>query len=233
MRSRGFHGRLVLLALAVATPAQAADHFDGPAATEDPGADISDVYAWMSGDATRLIMVMNIVGDRFQSGVQYALHVEGGSAFGAVSPVLDVLCTFDGEERASCWARPPECVTSACAIFVRGDARERAITSEDGRLRLFAGRRRDPFFFNAEGFATAITRTVGAAPSLTFDAAGCPQLDGDTALALVRQLRTDPFGGPPESLFAGRRVSSLVVELDKTLATANGEILAISGSTRR
>ena len=54
----------VLLPLAVAAAlrppdASAADHIDGPSAQIDPAADISDLFAWMNTDASRLNLVAN------------------------------------------------------------------------------------------------------------------------------------------------------------------------------
>ena len=40
--------------------ARAADHLDGPAVTADPSTDITDVFAWMNGDASKLYLVLNV-----------------------------------------------------------------------------------------------------------------------------------------------------------------------------
>ena len=45
---------LAAAALLVWPQARAADHADGPAASADPTADITDVLAWMSPDARQL-----------------------------------------------------------------------------------------------------------------------------------------------------------------------------------
>ena len=58
-------GRLIAVGIVAASvlglPARAADHGDGPRATADPSADITDVFAWTSPDATRLNLVMDVV----------------------------------------------------------------------------------------------------------------------------------------------------------------------------
>ncbi|HMC94667.1 MAG TPA: DUF4331 family protein, partial [Polyangia bacterium] len=45
---------------AIGLTLHAADHRDGPAATADPAADITDVYAWMSADKTKVDLVMDV-----------------------------------------------------------------------------------------------------------------------------------------------------------------------------
>src|SRR5262252_5542093 len=57
----------------------AADHLDGPAASADPAADITDVFAWMSSDAKTAYMIMNVVplattSSKFSTAVQYVFH---------------------------------------------------------------------------------------------------------------------------------------------------------------
>src|SRR5215510_12115394 len=49
------------LAGVLSDAARAADHADGPRASADPSADITDVFAWMSPDAGRLVLVMDLV----------------------------------------------------------------------------------------------------------------------------------------------------------------------------
>src|SRR5262245_27962013 len=51
----------VLVAGMLCGRAVAADHADGPRASADPSADITDVFAWMSPDAGRLNLVMDLV----------------------------------------------------------------------------------------------------------------------------------------------------------------------------
>ena len=125
-----------------------------------------------------------------------------------------------------CWA--------AGEAFVQGDPSNPAgISNDDGTLRVFAGLRNDPFFFNLAGFRETARTVTAAAGSLTFDGAGCPALDDATASALVTQLKTAPGGGPAVDSFAGFNVLALVVVVDKDLVTQNGPIVSVSASTRR
>src|SRR5438034_3919180 len=97
---------VVLMALVAAAglwlrpPARAADHADGPAASADPTADITDVLAWMSPDARQLYLVMDLVRDarpahRFSDQVQYVFHTSSRATFGATSATsYDIICEF-------------------------------------------------------------------------------------------------------------------------------------------
>src|SRR5690349_5621665 len=71
-----------------ASGARAADHIDGPAATQDPTGDLTDVYAFMSPDPaspTHLVLVMNVVpfasaSSALSDKVTYKFHIK---------PILD------------------------------------------------------------------------------------------------------------------------------------------------
>jgi hypothetical protein len=211
---------------------RAADHVDGPRASADPSADITDVFAWMTPDAERLILVMDLVrnadtGARFSDSVQYVFHTTSSPSFGApASKEETIVCEFDAAQNVKCWA--------AGEAFVQGDASSPAgLTNDDVTLRVFAGLRNDPFFFNLAGFRETARTVTAAAGSLTFDAAGCPALDDATASALVTQLKSAPGGGPAVDAFANFNVLALVVEVDKDLVTQNGPIVSVSASTRR
>lgn len=213
-----------LLALAGAS-VFAADHVDSPGVIEDPASDITDLYAWMSPDGTKVELAMAISASAFAPGTQYVFHVTSAPAFGDAGTETLVICTFDADQAVTCWVGDEERVT--------GDAhRETGIASESGRVRVFTGLREDAFYFNAAGFSATIDRVEKAAPGLSFDPAGCPTLDPATASTLAAGLATDPFGGPAEDLFIGP-VGTLVLEVDRALLTPGGPILGIWASTRR
>jgi Domain of unknown function (DUF4331) len=216
----------------IVRPLHAADHADGPAASADPAADITDVFAWTSADARRVHLVMDLVRNatpqsRFSDGVQYVFHTTSRAAFGAApSPEIDVICIFDAVQAIQCWVGD--------RAYVSGDARDPAgLTSADGRLRVFAGLREDPFFFNLAGFRAAARTVAGAAGDLAFDAAGCPALDDATSTALVTQLQIAPDGGPAVDGFAGFDVLAIAVAVDSSLLTDGGPIVGVWGSTNR
>lgn len=211
----------------VATLALAADHRDGPLATNNPAGDITDVYTWVDGK--NLVLVMNVfpnatIEARFSDKLQYVFHTTSGAAFGETTSPYDILCTFDASQKISCWAGDE---------YVTGDASKPAgLASESGRLTVFAGLRDDPFFFNLTGF-NAVTKTVTmAAGGLQFDSAGCPTLDANTSMTLVKTLTEDGMGSKGKDDFEGQNVLSLVVAIDKTLVSEAGQIVSVWASTR-
>jgi hypothetical protein len=205
---------------------RAADHADGPATTAEPTADIDDVYTWMSPDTTDLNLVMTIGRDvpgtfRLSDRVQYVFHTSSRPSFGAQpGPEYNIICEAETSGQVRCWAGND--------IFLGGDASNpTGLESPDARLKVFAGVRNDPFFFNLAGLNT-VNRTVGTvAGSLSFDPAGCPRLDAATAGSLVNTLRTG------RDDFLGFEAFALVVSIDKSLVTRNGPIVSVWGSTHR
>jgi hypothetical protein len=215
----------VVLASSVASSvASAADHIDSPGVVEDPATDITDLYAWMNADGTKVELAMAIAAELFAPGIQYVFHVTSAPAFGGQAIETVVLCTFDPDQDVTCWAAGER---------VSGDAHdERGLASESGKLRVFTGLREDAFYFNAAGFSAVVSTVKSVAGALTFDPAGCPQLDAVTASTLAAGLGTDPFGGAAKDLFVGP-VATIVVELDKSLLIPGGPIIGVWASARR
>jgi hypothetical protein len=214
------------LGLVFWSSARAADHADGPATTNDPSADIDDVFAWMSPDAADLNLAMTIGRDvpatfRLSDQVQYVFHTQSRATFGAApAQSFDVICESDRSGEIRCWG--------GTEIFLGGDASDpRGLESRDGRMRIFGGLRNDPFFFNLKGFQ-GVAKTVGTvAGALSFDQAGCPQLDAATSNVLVGGLKSG------NDDFLGFNAFALVVSLDKGLVTRGGPIVSVWGSTHR
>lgn len=206
--------------------AEAADHIDSPSAVGDPAADITDIYAWMSTDGTKLNLILNTFGAAFSDSVQYVFHVTSMSAYGQSGTETRIICEFTAAQAAKCWVGDDE--------YLSGDASSPSgLLSASGKVRLFAGARNDPFYFNLVGFQTTLGIVAGAASSLTFDAAGCPALDAATSAALVGQLSANAEGGPAEDFFAPLSTHSIVLQLDETLVNQGGPILAVWASTYR
>src|SRR5262249_22088951 len=70
----------IVMMLCLSESSRSADHVDGPRASADPAADITDVFAWMSPDAQRVFLVMDLVrnattASRFSDSVQYVFHI--------------------------------------------------------------------------------------------------------------------------------------------------------------
>lgn len=223
-------------ALAVAlggSSAFAADHLDGPKVKMDPATDITDIYTWVESD--KLLLVLNVSPlatneSKFSDAVQYAFHVESSAGFGMAGQSKDIVCSFDADQMIDCMVGDPGAKVDD---QVKGDASKAdGLASDSGMLKVFAGLRADPFFFNLEGFNDAVATVKTAAPTLTFDGAGCPNVNAQTSMLLVGMLQGTNMGAAPaEDFFAMVNVLSIVLEVDKSLVTGGGSTLAVWGST--
>jgi hypothetical protein len=230
--------RLVLAAAVwlLSTPSYAADHQDGPAATASPAADITDVFAWMSTDHTKMYLVMDLfpaatTAAKFDTNVLYVFHTTSkASILATTGTPLDIICKFDAAQAISCWAGASEFVSGATAT-----APTTGIKSSSGKLTVWAGLRDDPFFFNLDGFKKLVATVKAAKASLipTADPSGCPKVDAATSGVLVSQLAHDPNGGAPKDHFAGLNVLALVISIDATLVNGGGPIVGVWGSTNK
>jgi hypothetical protein len=209
--------------------AGAADHLDSPGATKEPTADITDTYSWVAGK--NVVLVMDVAplaaSDVFFSDkIQYVFHTASGSAFGDATKKTDVICTFDAARKISCWVGDKDYVTGDAGVTS-------GLVSDSGMIKVYAGLRDDPFFFNLTGFKDAVKTVDSVEGQLKFDGAGCPALDGATVNALVGKLQGDGMGGKATNFFAGADVLSIVLEIDKSLLTSGGPVMSMWGSTNK
>ncbi len=223
-------GALALTVLSAASWAMAADHLDAPGAIADPTADITDLYTWT--DQTNVVFVLNVTplaanpAAKFSDKVQYVIHTESSAKFGMPGELVDIIVTFDANQKASVWVGPKG--------YVAGDASATTgLASADGKFKVFTGLRDDPFFFNLEGFkeTVAIVNGAIAGGTLMLDPAGCPKLDAMTSGALVKQLKSAKGGGAPVDFFGGKNVLSIVLSVDKSLLNQGGKIMSAWAST--
>ena len=213
----------------LATKGHAADHVDSPTLATNPMSDITDVYSWMTGSNLNLVMNVSPNDDGTQSfgpAVQYVFHVTSKAGLGVGArggTETQVILQFDSDARVECW------VTSAGSgtkDYLTGDPSNTAgITSITGKVKVFAGRRSDPFFFNATGFRTAVSSLGLISP--VPDLAGCPTaIDAAQAMGLRTQLTTGP------DAFLTANVMAIVVQLDKSLVNIEpNKTVAVWGST--
>lgn len=212
------------LALLGLEAAKASDHFDSPAMTANPQADIADVYTWTSADGRRLNLVMTIVGHSFSDRLSYALHIDSGRAFGRTTASTTIVCRFPGPKVADCGI--------AGVDRARGNATDAAgLEGRNHRLRVFAGLRDDPFYNNIKGSLAAYGAAAAAIKAgAAVDAAGCPVFGRTTVEEIANQWRhTD--GGAPANFLGNWTVSAIVISLDLGVATKGGSILAVWGTT--
>ena len=227
---------------------QAADHLDSPTLITNPMADINDVYAWMTPDALKVNLAMTISpGDdgtlsmgppsygssrHFGPSILYVFHVSSTAQYGMAGTETQVICKFASDTSAECWVGNVD--------YVQGDPTSAAgVDSPDHKIKLFAGLRSDPFFFNLQGFRDAISTVETLAPTLMFDTAGCPKITDANGLAL-RNLLKEGFkanAGAPcatdnADCFAHLNAKVIVLQIDKNLLNLNGHtLLSVWAST--
>ena len=212
--------------------ALSADHQDSPAVKMEPTADINDVFSWMDG--TNVVLAMTVypdapMGATFSNTVKYVFHTNSAAMFGPTLPTtggVDVIATFDAgmPQNISLWVGTGE--------YVHGDASATTgLASTDGKVKVFAGPRADPFFFNLDGFHHAVATVESVAGSLTFNDAGCPALTQAQSNLLVGQLGSAPDGGAAQNHFGTFNGLAIVVSVDKSLLTAGGADMTVWAAT--
>ena len=128
----------------------AADHVDAPASKDDPAADITDLYAWHTDD--RVVVAVGFSGfseagtsANYDPEVLYTIHVDND---GDGMADREVYVRF-GQDDGGNWGVQVENLPGALETIV-GPV-ESTLDAGLG-LRVFAGLRDDPFFFDLDGF---------------------------------------------------------------------------------
>jgi hypothetical protein len=215
-------GCATTLALTGAGRAQASDHLDTPSVIADPRADIGDIFAWTSPDGRRLNLVMAIVGHSFSDDLTYAFHIDSGARFGPTRATTTISCRF----------KAGEALCDAGTDMAKGDAgRPEGLESRNGRFRVFAGLRDDPFFNNVKGTREAYDVAAGRLRhGVAIDAAGCPAFDKATSQGILDRW-SHTGGGPAQNLLAGWTPASLVISIDTKTVAKGGKFLAVWADT--
>jgi hypothetical protein len=162
----------LLLAILFATGAHASDHIDGPVTTRHRVADLTDLYVFPTpqqpGFVTFILNVYPIVpGDgHFSEKVSYTIFVRRaaprptahGASF-ATSDEVDITCAFTAphdtaEHMVSCSGPHGLLARSRYGVVPAKQA--------NNGVRLYAGMRADPFFFNADFATDAIEGKLNA-----------------------------------------------------------------------
>ncbi len=241
----------------VATPERvetvsAADHIDSPSVrmASNAAADLTDVYAWTWNDGAgpALAMILNVSPDSaptdaFAQNLHYAFHLgRGGSE-------TEFICQFESDDNSQirCWVG-----SAAENTVIAGDPSSAGSPLVADGIRIFAGRRKDPFTFNAAGFSKTAAFVNANADSLVevggspgcYDLSGAnpapvPDLDvGSLAEALRVCLRTqcqNDIGAvgqaAAQDAFATHDVLSLVVSIPLTAIAGSGDNVTVYAST--
>jgi hypothetical protein len=178
-------------ALAVLSVGHASDHLDGPRPTADPQADITDVFAFTSPeDPSKVVLAMALTPyasstSTFSGEVDYAFRVQ---LVDAIQPLalggvpLDVVCELTGDAATpTMTCTGPQGSTGSAVVGATTGA-------PGGSIRVFAGLRSDPAFFDRQG---ALTTVQSGRASFT----GTNAFAGANVLAIVVELESTLFSG--------------------------------------
>lgn len=206
------------------------------AAADDKLADIQAVYAWMSPDidSVNLVMTVSPFDDGttpFGPGFQYVFHLAPHRALNAAPEPLppttpggeprpgevDIICQFPKVNDIECWF--------GTNLYVRGNPSSTNGLMAKG-VRIFAGRRSDPFFFNESGFESAIPLLRAHAQP---GSQQCAAISPTDSAAIQSKLRTGP------DRFIDTNVLALVINVRKNQLniTNRAHLLSVWGSTHR
>ncbi len=237
-------------ALVVSHKSHAADHQDSPNVkmAANVMADINDVYTWMDGGGSlvNLAMTVSPADDgthSFGPSVQYVFHAtshagaDNKTAYTGAQVETKVICTFKSNTSGQCWVTEGSTVKD----YITGDfSSEAGVTSKSGKVKVFAGRRSDPFFFNLAGLKTAVgaVEAAVAANQLTFKNSGCPNVPPATATTLQGALSTAPAtaiapcAAGQGDCFINFNTMAIVMQVDKSLLLHDTDtLLSVWGSS--
>jgi hypothetical protein len=166
----------IILSFALVTNSSAADHFDAPLTSADPIADLADTYAFINpNDTQELIIILTVnpfanTGSKFSDAVQYKVLLEN-----ATGVDFEIACSATTEQIISCNGPGNQQVSGLVGQ-----------THVNGEMRLYAGLRDDPFFFDLAAFNETI-----ATASVAFTNPGVDALAGSNVLAIVLGINID------------------------------------------
>jgi len=226
MRQLGRSFLLGLLVLSVAPPARAIDHQDSPTVAASPTTDLADLFTWMSPDGSKVILAMTVnpnaaASAKFATDAAYVFHTISRASIGATSAIsVDIVCTFNDTQKIACMVGDPSTVVSGDASTTAG------VLSSNGKLRVFAGPRRDPSFASLTNIEAMKTAAKAALPTAApADSAGCRATAGKTAITALAT--------PATNTFATSNVLAVVMEVDRTLLNKGGPILSVWAATHK
>jgi hypothetical protein len=177
---------------------QAADHNDAPTISVDAQLDINDIYAFRSPtNSSNLVIVATVnpfltsspTGDLFSSTGRYQFHIDDDDP--DLLDDMTVTFTFSGTPQT--WRA--EGLGLGAITGQVTPVGQAPIIYDQGGIKIFAGLRDDPFFFDLGAFQSFV-----ASPH-----------DIDPA----NGLRTAAQGAPVD-FFAGKNVAAIVIELPIT-----------------
>lgn len=206
----------LLVASVVPPSSWAADHKDSPAVERDPATDIADVYAFRRAD--NLVVAMTVQNlaisgsatDLFNPRAKYQIFVDNtNDAVLAANATITVTFSGSNPQMFKVEGLSTTAIEGPTSGF--SNAASPAITTS-GSIKVFAGPRDDPFFFDLAGFREFVSGTY-------------------TPAAGLRSAST----GLPRNAFTGLNAGAIVIELPITavtgLASPNTGVIKAWGAT--
>ena len=193
---------IVIVAIGAASYLIAADHIDAPSVT-GTGSDITDFYVFQSpSNSNNMVFVVNVQGllapaataaASFDEEVMIEINIDNSSTKDAVEDLV-IQATFD-DAKVKVYGPSAPIEKGSNSTLLSTSATEASITTygsnptigENNGIKIFAGPRDDPFFFDLNQFKAII---------------------GGTATT---------FNNPGTDTFAGTNVLSLVIEVPKSM----------------
>jgi hypothetical protein len=190
----------------------AADHIDAPAVT-GTGSDITDFYVFQSpSNANNMVFVVNVQGllapgataaASFDEEVMVEINIDNSSTKDNIEDLV-IQATFgDGKVKIYGPAAPVE--KGSTSTLITATAVEAGVTlygsdpiiGEGNSIKVFAGPRDDPFFFDLNQFKAIIGGTA-----TSFNNPGSDTFAGTNVLSLVVEVPKSQLGSGPINTWA-------------------------------
>ncbi len=226
--------------------ARSSDHQDSPTVVARPGADITDVYAYPAPDnANNVVLAMDVyplIPGGMSSNAQYAFDpavlyqfkIANGVANKNYNESMVVQFSVNGTGQSQTLTMygptPPNEVSTSNTIVTTAKMGSvtfnQPATLDNGQIQVFAGTRRDPFFFDLAQFFKILPDRDAAyhAPGQTVPSPTATSFNGFAA--------GNPNGcatAPAADFLSNYNVLQIAIELPKTMLEPTGSALGKIG----
>ncbi|WP_276367200.1 DUF4331 family protein [Chryseolinea sp. H1M3-3] len=203
---------LVVFVACAASYLIAADHIDAPAVT-GTGSDITDVYAFQSpANSSNMVFVVNVQGllapsataaASFDEEVMIEVNIDNSSTKDNMEDLV-IQATFDNG-KVKVFGPEAPAQKGLMSTLLKSTPAEATVTSyganpvigESNGIKVFAGPRDDPFFFDLNQFKAIIGGTA-----TSFNNPGADAFAGTNVLALVIEVPKSMLGSDAINIWA-------------------------------
>jgi hypothetical protein len=190
MKWRAIGLAAMAMGLSATSPAISADHGEAPGTQADPAADITDIYAWSTDDGKLVAAIgfgtgINAGGSvDYDENLLYGIHLDTDMDH---IPDTDIWIRF-GQNQNGEWGVQVQGLPGAQGPVV---GPIESVVDGGNDIKVFAGLRDDPFFFDFAGFTDTLSTGV-----LSFDGSR-DSFAGKNVGAIVLEMNADaavPYG---------------------------------------